>query len=167
MDKRILYIDMDGVIADFDKKMKELAPRLALGDGPDYEMRSKMVDEVVKNECPNMFEILEPLPFAIWAVNILNDSELFEIYFLSTPMSAIPESYMGKKRWINKYFGEWANKRLILTHRKDLCIGDILVDDRKHNGAGEFKGIHIHFGTKEFPDWTHVLKTLLNMKEDE
>ena len=38
-------IDLDGVTADFDKKMSELAPDLFLGDGPDYEIRSKMVDE--------------------------------------------------------------------------------------------------------------------------
>ncbi len=168
MDRKIiLYIDMDGVMADFDKFMRKLAPHIKLGDGPDYEMRSKMIDEVVINECPDMFEKLEPLPWAIEAVNMLRETEAFDIYFLSTPMSAVPTSYMGKRIWIKKHFGEWANKRLILTHRKDLCIGDILIDDRIKNGAGEFKGIHIHFGTDKFPDWTHVLRILLNIEDND
>ena len=52
-------------------------------------------------------------------------------------------------------------KRLILTHRKDLLIGDYLIDDRLKNGAGEFKGELIHFGTIKFPDWKTVLEYLL------
>jgi hypothetical protein len=42
-------------------------------------------------------------------------------------------------------------------------MGDYLIDDRKANGAGEFRGTHIHFGTEEFPDWAAVLK-YLNIK---
>jgi hypothetical protein len=29
------------------------------------------------------------------------------------------------------------------------------------NGAGEFKGEHIHFGQEKFPDWKSVLEYLL------
>ena len=36
-------------------------------------------------------------------------------------------------------------KRIFLTHRKDLLMGDILIDDRTANGAGEFKGKLILF----------------------
>ncbi len=49
--------------------------------------------------------------------------------------------------------GNKARKKLILTHRKDLNIGDFLVDDRTKNGAGEFMGEFIQFGTDKFPDW--------------
>ncbi len=59
----------------------------------------------------------------------------------------------GKRIWIEKHFGLKAKKRLILTHRKDLNIGDYLIDDRLRNGASEFKGEHIHFATEKFPDW--------------
>jgi len=41
-----------------------------------------------------------------------------------------------------------------------LATGDILVDDRLKNGAKEFKGTHVHFGTKAFPDWESVVKFL-------
>ena len=39
-------------------------------------------------------------------------------------------------------------------------MGDYLVDDSTRNGAGEFSGEHIHFGTDKFPDWKSVLDYL-------
>ena len=59
--------------------------------------------------------------------------------------------------WIKEYLPE-AYKRVIYTHHKNLCIGDYLIDDRTKNGAGEFKGELIQFGTEKFPDWNSVLK---------
>ena len=52
-------------------------------------------------------------------------------------------------------------KQVILSHHKNLNQGDYLIDDRTANGAGKFKGKHIHFGTEKFPDWESVLKYLL------
>lgn len=72
----------------------------------------------------------------------------------------LPMSYIGKRHWIEKHFGEMAKHRLILTHRKDLNIGDFLADERLVNGAREFKGVHIHFGTERFPNWQITLKYL-------
>jgi hypothetical protein len=34
------------------------------------------------------------------------------------------------------------------------------VDDRTKNGAAEFEGEHIHFGTDKFPDWEVTKKYL-------
>jgi len=39
-------------------------------------------------------------------------------------------------------------------------IGDYLIDDRTVNGAGEFKGELIQFGTEKFPNWEVVLDYL-------
>lgn len=157
--KKIVYIDLDGVTADFDKKMDELAPDLYLGDGPDYEIRSKMVDEVIKANL-TMFQELDPIDGSIESINQLMNS--FEVYFLSTPVWAVPESFSGKRIWVEKHFGDAVKKRLILTHRKDLAIGDFLIDDRLKNGAAEFKGEHIHFGSDKFPNWKSVVEYLKN-----
>ena len=158
MDKKILYIDMDGVIADFDKAIGVLLPGISMGDGEDYEKRSKMVDEAVAKH-PTIFEELEPIEGALEAIEILKNK--FDIYFLSTPMCKIPESYMGKRKWIQTYIGEWAEKRLILTHRKDLCIGDVLIDDRTKNGADAFKGMFILFGSPTYLNWNLIIKQLI------
>jgi 5'(3')-deoxyribonucleotidase len=76
----------------------------------------------------------------------------------------IPESYTDKRLWLEKYYGDLAKKRLILTNRKDLAIGDYLIDDRLKNGSEKFKGMFIHFGTKAFPDWESVI-TFLNRQK--
>jgi len=60
-----------------------------------------------------------------------------------------------------KYLGKNAYKRLILSHNKHLNIGDYLIDDRTANGAGQFRGEHIHFGSEKFPDWKAVLSYLI------
>jgi 5'(3')-deoxyribonucleotidase len=160
---KILYIDMDGVVADFDKYVQPFIPNVELGDGDPstYEERSKKVDEVI-DSIPDLFERLELYDGALEAIETLKP--YFEIYFLSSPVHRVPESYAGKRRWIKKHFGEWADKRLILTHRKDLNIGDYLVDDRKKNGSESFSGEHIHFRQDEFPDWKSVVNYLLKVK---
>lgn len=148
---KILYLDMDGVLADFDKFVQ---PRL--NGNPRHDHR--VIDKIMA-ENPHMFECLALMPNAREAVLVLR--EFYDIYFLSTPVSFVHQSYAGKRLWIQIHFGEWADKRLILTHRKDLCIGDVLVDDRLKNGAEAFKGHHVHFGTEKFPNWGVVLPYLV------
>lgn len=156
--KKILYIDMDGVIADFDHAMKTLDPTLDMGDdAPDYEARSKRVDTLCEDN-RDVFHNLKPIDGGVEAVTEL--FSLFDVYFLSTPMYNVPESFTGKRIWIEKHFGHLAHKRLILTHRKDLAIGDFLVDDRTKNGAAEFTGTHIHFRKAGFEDWSKTLAFL-------
>lgn len=154
--KKILYIDLDGVVADFDGAIKKYHPNIDLIADPDE--RSKMVDTICETNTM-IFHDLEPLPHAITAIQLLVNH--FDVYFLSTPMWNVPESFTGKRLWIEKHFGSLATKKLILTHRKDLNRGAYLIDDRLKNGAGEFTGVHIHFGTTRFPDWSAVLKHLL------
>ena len=159
MNKKILYLDMDGVLADFDGRMKEICPELYTSEEFDtYDKKSDEIDAIVSRQ-PRIFETLNPMDGAIDAVKQLFSR--YQVYFLSTPMWAVPESFMGKRIWLEKHFGEDAKKKLILSHRKDLAIGDYLVDDRTKNGAGEFTGEHIHFGQNEFPTWKETLDYLL------
>ncbi|MDR2556874.1 MAG: hypothetical protein LBC49_04090, partial [Bacteroidales bacterium] len=52
-------------------------------------------------------------------------------------------------------------KRLIISHHKNLNRGDYLIDDRTRNGAGEFEGELIQFGSERFPDWKTVIHYLM------
>lgn len=155
MQKKILHLDMDGVLADFVRAVKALSPNT------DLEFYSKEVDDICAAN-PYIFHTLYPIRDAVPSVIELFD--LADVYFLSTPMWHVPLSYTGKRVWLETHFGKQAEKKLILTHRKDLVHGDIIVDDTDRHGVSEFKGIHVHFATEKFPDWKTTLpylKTLL------
>lgn len=149
---------MDGVLANLEKRVLELDPSFDYSDSDGYEARSAVLDQICKAN-PTIFQDLEPIEGGIEAVKKLN--EVYDIYFLSTPMWALPESFSGKRIWLEKHFGDLVKHKLILTKRKDLNIGDYLIDDTTRNGAAEFTGEHIHFGTEEYPTWKEVLNKLL------
>ena len=157
--KKILYVDMDETVANFEKRMVELFPFTA----PIFNEEESYENGVIIEDCmmksPRMFRDLEPIEGAIDSVKRL--SQHFEIYFLSTPFWEVPESFMDKRHWLEEHFGEMCYKRLILSHRKDLNLGAYLVDDRLANGSENFLGEHIHFDTPEFPNWKVVEEYLM------
>lgn len=85
-----------------------------------------------------------------------------DLYFLSDTMWDVPEGYTDKRLWLEKHFGSAVHKRLIITERKGLKHGDFLVEVLTRHGVEGFKGEHIHFGTREFPNWTITLEYLKN-----
>jgi len=109
---------------------------------------------------PGFFENLEPIDGAIDAFKQL--SEKYDCYFLSTAPWSNINAPSEKRVWVEKHLGDYAFKKLILSHNKGLLKGEFLIDDRPHsNGANEFEGELIHFGTDQFPDWKSVLEYLL------
>lgn len=107
------------------------------------------------------FENMEPIKDAIFAIETL--SENYNIYFASTAPWSNIDSWSEKRIWIEKHFPKIGFKKLILTHNKGLLMGDYLIDDRKRNGVKEFNGVHIHFGSKDYPDWDTVLDYFQNI----
>lgn len=161
MKKPLLYVDMDGVCADFDEIILRYDPKVDLKtvQDPHSDLFRDEVDEICESN-PHIFLEINPIPGAIDSVHFLK--EHYEIYFLSTPMWNVPESFGDKRIWLERYFGEFATKRLILTHRKDLNAGDFLIDDRKTNGSEAFTGIHIHYGQKPFETWLPINNYLMS-----
>lgn len=154
----ILHLDLDGVCADLYGRLEHYEPgfhkKVAALQWP--ASRKYFGDLVRAN--PGVFGELELIEGCREAVNELK--ELYEIYWLSTPMWDHPQSYTDKRLWLEATFNELSYKKLILTSRKDLVYGDFLVDDNTFNGASEFKGELIHFGTEKFPDWATVTNYL-------
>ena len=147
--KKIVYIDLDGVMVD-------LESHAIKRHGPDAVQHLGRLTSVDKE----LFEDPEPIPGAIEAFKKLYVE--FDVYFLSTAPWSNPTSLGSKRRWVQKHLGKLAHKRLILTHRKDLLMGDYLIDDRPNNGAAEFKGEWIQFGQPAFKNWDAVLTYLDN-----
>lgn len=152
MAKRRLYFDMDNVLVDFSTGIAKLSDDVKA----EYEGR---LDEV-----PGIFSLMEPMTEAIEAVNSLKDK--YDVYILSTAPWLNPSAWSDKLTWVQKNFGKGKEnpfyKRLIISHNKHLNNGDILIDDRPNNGAKDFNGEWICFGSSEFPNWESIVTYLKN-----
>lgn len=134
-------IDLDGVVVDYEQGTKTWK-----GQHGDRE--------------EGMFLSFPPIEGAIDAVQLLLGDPRFDVYFVSTAPWSNPSAWTDKRLWLEQHFGEGVKKRLVLTHRKDLVVGDVLIDDRPNNGASEFPGYWMHFGSEEVPHWKAVISLL-------
>lgn len=135
--KKIVYVDMDGVLCDYIGRCKEL------GLDPDAAKR-----------VPGFFSSLKPIDGAIEAYRELNAK--YDVYILTATSWSNPGACVEKIEWVNRYLPE-AYKRVIFSHNKHLCQGDYLIDNRAKCGADLFTGQWIQFGSEGFPDWESVV----------
>lgn len=142
-----LFFDMDGVLVDFQSGIDKLSEDVK----KEYEGR---LDEV-----PGIFALMSPMPGAIDAVHKLQ--EKYDVYILTTAPWKNPSAWSDKVKWVTEHLDDVFHKRMVITHCKHLCEGDYLIDDRGKNGASEFKGEWIQFGSDRFADWKSVLSYLL------
>ena len=137
--KKTIFIDMDGVIANFAKAAEEGGWK----HRPDVYVN---------------YRELEVMPGAAEALRKLNQD--FDIFIASTPPWARPDMWAAKREWIAEHF-PWLKRKLILTHRKDLLIGDILIDDSRWRGQPDFQGDWLWFGTAQrVLDWPSTLELI-------
>lgn len=142
----IVHLDMDGVLADFD--------------------RSKIKDKIRKypQSREGFFLELDPINGAIDTVSWMMDQSVLDVHVLTAPSVKNPHSYSEKRLWIEKYFGMDLVRKMIISPSKQLVIGHFLVDDYA-TGKGQelFMGTHLHFGTEGCPHWEYLKKYFSNL----
>ena len=144
---KTIFFDMDGVLVEFNSALRHIDDETIRRYEGHYQ------------DIPGFFALMDPMPGAIEAVRKL--SQHYEVFILSTAPWKNPSSWSDKRIWVEKFFGDIFFKRIILTHRKDLVMGDYLIDDWGKNGASSFKGEWIQFGSDQFPNWESVVPYLL------
>jgi 5'(3')-deoxyribonucleotidase len=129
-DEMTLYLDLDGVLADFDK-----AAGAAMGTDNIYKYEfvwgsDKFWDKI--NEDPGFFANLNPMPDC-W--------DLFHPVCHLNPviLTAIPSTNgervaKQKREWVEDYLGDYTVITCLTKDKPKFCQpGDILIDDRAVN----------------------------------
>ena len=111
--KKIVYIDMDGVLVDFVSGINRTS---------EADRRNFLHEE---DNIPGIFSLMLPIPDAIESYKKV--ARIYDVFILSTAPWENSTAWGDKLIWVQKYLGEDAYKRLILTHRKDLNRGDYLI----------------------------------------
>jgi 5'(3')-deoxyribonucleotidase len=139
-----VFVDMDGVIVDFDAYMTE---------------RGMTGDEVKKQ--PGSYLAMPVIPGAIEAVRSVIGMG-FEVWIATKPPTGMPYAYSDKAAWIFENLPE-LKRRVIVTHDKGLLgdAGDFLCDDRPHKANCEqFQGTLLRFiDGYHWPQALDILRT--------
>jgi len=151
MDKPRIYIDMDHTFCDFNGSLDYWYQRALTETERKYPWSMK-----------GYFESLLPMKGALefwkkWE----KDADL---WFLTRPSIKNRLCYTEKAEWVYKYLGELGVEKLILSPRKELLIGDVLIDDDHKAGQPLFNGEWWKFGSDDCKDWDHADKLMDKFK---
>ena len=151
-----ILVDMDGVLAHFEKgfleEFRALAPDdfyVPLEDRDTFYILEQYPKEFAKRihkiiHAPNFFLKLEPIEGGVEALHEMERLGI-ETVICFSPLLSYENSVLQKYQWVDRHLGREWTSRLILTRDKTIVLGDILIDDRPEvTGA-------------ETPAWEHVL----------
>lgn len=127
-----IYLDMDGVIADFDRAMRE------------YDQPAKVIKLI-----PGVYQHLKPMPGAIEGVNELINYARGRIFVCTKIPDKAPNAASEKLYWIHAYLPKLMGKVFIVPDKG--AVGgknDVLVDDHPQwANANKFPGKLVKFDT--------------------
>jgi 5'(3')-deoxyribonucleotidase len=127
--KRRVFVDMDGVIVDFDA----------------YKTASGLTGDEVKR-APGAYLAMPAIPGAVEAVRSVIGMG-FDVWIATKPPTGVPYAYSDKAAWIIENLPE-LKRKIIITHDKGLLgdAHDFLCDDRPHKANCErFAGSLLRF----------------------
>jgi len=146
-----VFIDSDGVVADFDKALAE----------------SGLTADKFKY-LPGVYlwlDVIHSARESIETLKKLDDADKIKVWILTKTPSGSPYAYTEKVLWYRKHF-PWLEDRVIITHDKHLMgtASDFLLDDRPHKAnVQHFRGEFWLFNTADksgsWSRFTHAIVT--------
>lgn len=139
----IILLDVDGVLADFHGGILELIRdlfglNLTIQDFKNWDYTSALESEQMKKELrehikqAGFISGLKPYPEAQEAVGKLR--ALSEVYCVTSPNHTVPTWIPERYEWLTHYFSI-SPQDVILTGKKHLIDGDVMIDDHPGNVA--------------------------------
>lgn len=135
-----IFIDMDGVIVDFNKAWDE--------SGLD-------VDTFIRTE--GAFKNMKPMKNAIDSINKLIEMD-YDVFIATKPPTGNAQAYFEKAQWVFDNL-PLLTKKLIITPDKGLLgsFNDFLIDDRTFAAnCKEFPGTLIEFNANT--SWVQIVE---------
>jgi 5'(3')-deoxyribonucleotidase len=125
MEKQAIFLDLDGVIADFAGAYKAAFNRSAHDDDPFTVQQFVM-------QVPDFFRILPVLEKGAELVDLLKDQ--YEVIFLTTPMEGVESCRRDKLEWVREHFGT-GHDVLFSDDKAEFVMDEksILIDDMQYN----------------------------------
>lgn len=156
MTPKIILIDQDGVLANYDTRLLEIVAEEIPGFMPlPHEHHTHF--EIAKNypaelwplfeeitHRPGFYRSLPPIPGAIEALRDLL-ARGYDVRICTAPKKRSRYCAQEKIEWVREHLGQEFAERTIITRDKTLVHGDILVDDKP-----EVTGVRT-------PSWEHIL----------
>lgn len=140
VDRKILLVDMDGVLGDFDLHFCEIwkekypdrrqidrsnrTSHLVAGEFP--EAMQSDVREIVR--MPGFYLDIPVVQGAVEALRELSESDI-EVWICTCPSKEYQNCVPEKYQWVERHLGmEWT-RRIIMIRDKSLVQGTFLIDD--------------------------------------
>ena len=152
---RKIFIDMDGVMADYE---------LAFWDRYIEGIMNFPQSQV------GFFLNLKPIFGAIKHIEYMLKNNNLDVYILTAPSYKNPACYMEKRIWIEKHFSLSFCEKLIICNDKSLIKmdkGDVLIDDhKKGRGQDSIDGQLMHFNyttNSYYKGWMEIYTNILDL----
>lgn len=134
---RNVFVDMDGVIADFDGQLKKFGWTAQEAKGHAGFLTGLPVIEGSRE-----------------SMNLIHRCG-FQVWIATKPMTGNARSYYEKAAWVFEHFPEYRRRLIMLAHKELLGTEkDFLIDDNPERYP-DFPGQIIHFGNA-YQNWSEV-----------
>ena len=143
MKRKIILVDMDGVLCQYDERVLEIAhkrfglPLYHSNEVTNFDTEKifpeayhERVDAIADEE--GFFRDLMPFPGVIDALHEIEADGRFHVFICTAPKKFYRNSscVSEKNMWVSRFLGRKWTDKVILTRDKTLVRGDVLIDDK-------------------------------------